>query len=119
MCDKYLEFGYRIPSQMLFGMGEHVTESFFLNSAKTCSTYTMFPKDQASPVEKGDGNANLYGVQPFVMFQLANNKFAGIFFWNINDQEASICKDKTGNSMIYHKSIGGRLEFYIFYPDGA
>jgi alpha-glucosidase (family GH31 glycosyl hydrolase) len=113
-----MEFGLRIPSLIIFGLGEHVTKSFFLNENRDCSTYTMFPKDQASPVEEGYGNANLYGVQPFYMFQLPNKLFSAVFLRNLNDQDAAICKNGTG-SLIYHKSIGGIVDFYFFYPDTA
>jgi alpha-glucosidase (family GH31 glycosyl hydrolase) len=113
--DKYLEMGFVIPSQTLFGLGQH-NSKFLLSEGD----WTMFNRDQpGSPVAEGEGKQHLYGTHPFLMFKTNDNKFGGILFYNSNPQQVSIEFSSSGKSLVHFKSIGGIFDIFYFMGDSA
>lgn len=113
--DKYIEIGMTLPSQVLFGLGQH--NSKFLLSP---GNWTMFNRDQpGSPIATGQGGQMLYGTHPFLMVKTKDNKFQGILFYNSNAQQVFIEFSKTGSSVITYRTIGGILDIYTFSADSA
>ena len=113
--DKYLEFGVSIPSQRIYGIGEHCSP-FEMGSTRDESIYTLWNKDSANPYADGGGNRNEYGSQPFFVFQLPNHRVAALFFKNSNAIDYVITKDNQNQkATVTHKSIGGIFDFYFIY----
>lgn len=115
MTDKYLEIGFTLPTQILFGLGQH-NSKFLLSEGD----WTMFNRDQpGSPPANGGGEDMLYGTHPFLMVKTRDNKFAGILFYNSNPQQVTIRFSKSGKSLITYKTIGGILDIYYIMPNTA
>ena len=69
MMDKYLEIGFTLPTNKVMGLGQHNAD-YMLKEGN----YTLFNRDQpGSPVWRGNGEQNLYGTHPFVMFRTQDN----------------------------------------------
>ena len=112
--DKYLEFGVTIPSQRIFGIGEHCSP-FEMGSLRNQSFYTLWNKDTPNPYADGSGNNNEYGSQPFFTFQLPNKEVGALFFKNSNAMEYVVHKNTNTTTTIYHKAIGGIFDLYFLY----
>ena len=115
MSDKYLEIGFVLPSQILFGLGQHNSQ-FLL----TEGNWTMFNRDRSgSPVATGKGSQQTYGTHPFLMSKTQNNKFIGILFYNSNAQEVNINFSSSDKSVITYRTVGGMLDIYYFMAGTA
>lgn len=113
--DKYIEIGMTLPTQVLFGLGQH-NAKFLL----TEGIWTMFNRDQpGSPVATGKGDEQLYGTHPFLMGKTTDNKFFGLLFYNSNAQQVKIRYSPSGKSLINYVTVGGVLDVYYFMPDSA
>lgn len=119
--DKLIEFGLWFPADAIYGVGERVTPSFELcdGNYREC-IYTSFNKDVHTPLDKGEfpGGNQTYGHQPFYMLKLKSNQFLGVLFLNSNAQDTIIARKEDGIS-VTHKTIGGILDFFFFYPGQA
>ena len=112
--DKYLEFGVRIPSERIFGIGEH--SSPFQMANGSTSYYTLWNLDSPNPYTEGEsGSHNEYGSHPFFTFQLPNKEIAGIYLRNSNAMNYVLVKNGDGSCNVYHKTIGGVLDLYFIY----
>ena len=115
MTDKYLEIGFRLPSTILFGLGQH-NAKFLLKEGN----WTMWNRDRnGSPVATGQGNNQTYGTHPFLMCKTKNNKFIGMLFYNSNAQEVNIRFAKDDKSIITYRTVGGILDIYYFMAGSA
>ena len=116
MFDKYLEIGFHINSQKLFGAGEHKS-AFLLKPG----LYSIFARDQeGTPVAKGDGRTPLYGAHPFIMFQSRESgDFAALYFFNSNAQQFSVTFLEDGTSIVNYVTTGGVLDFFVLTHGNA
>ena len=74
--DKYIEFGITLPTQIIFGLGQH-NAKFKLQKGN----WTMFNSDyDLFEIENGEGIHQLYGTHPFLMTKTIDNKFLGFCF---------------------------------------
>ncbi|CAI2383231.1 unnamed protein product [Moneuplotes crassus] len=113
--DKYLEIGFTLPTQTLFGLGQH-NSKFLLSEGE----WTMWNRDQpGSPKAEGEGKQQLYGTHPFLMFKTSDNKFGGILFYNSNAQNILIRFSETGKALITYRTVGGILDIYHILSDTA
>ena len=113
--DKYIEYGFVVPTQVLFGIGQH-NAKFLLQEGN----WTMLNKDiPGSPEAKGEGKQHLYGTHPFLMVKTEDNKFIGVLFYNSNPQQFNIKFLKSGKSVVTYRTIGGILDIYMFATDSA
>eukprot|EP01022_Parablepharisma_sp_SALTPOND_P003014 TRINITY_DN111_c0_g2_i2.p1 TRINITY_DN111_c0_g2~~TRINITY_DN111_c0_g2_i2.p1 ORF type:complete len:957 (+),score=79.93 TRINITY_DN111_c0_g2_i2:153-2873(+) len=119
--DKLIELGLWYPSKRIFGYGERTTPDFELCHSRENCKYTIFNADALNPLDIGEppGAKQTYGTHPFYMIQLNNGKFIASFFLNTNAQEIEITKLDGGNMNLYHRTVGGIIELYFFYPDTA
>eukprot|EP00826_Nyctotherus_ovalis_P021366 TRINITY_DN1688_c0_g1_i11.p1 TRINITY_DN1688_c0_g1~~TRINITY_DN1688_c0_g1_i11.p1 ORF type:complete len:843 (+),score=232.08 TRINITY_DN1688_c0_g1_i11:71-2599(+) len=121
LSDKLIEYGLWFPGDAIFGLGERVNPSFELCDGpyRDC-TYTSFNKDIDMPVDRGHppGGKQSYGHQSFYMVRLKNKQFVGVFFLNSNAQDTIIKRRSTGIN-VNHKTIGGIVDIYFFYPGAA
>ena len=115
MSDKFQEIGFTLPSQILFGLGQH-NSKFLLSEGN----WTMFNRDRSgSSSSTGDGKNNIYGSHPFLMSKTKNNKFIGILFYNSNAQQVSIKFIDNLQSFITFKTVGGLLDIYFILASTA
>ncbi len=119
--DKYVEYGVWFPSKRVFGMGERVTPQFELCPTRDFCVYTTYNRDEVSPLDNGEppGGKQDYGQHPFYMIQLKSGLFIGMLFLNSNAQDAVLVKAAQDSINVYHKTIGGIIDSYIFYPESA
>ncbi len=119
--DKFVELGLWYPSQRLFGCGERSMPDFELCHARRICKYTIFNRDALNPVDMGEppGAKHTYGSHPFYMMMLPSGLFSGAFFLNSNAQEVEIVRIGDAVVNLYHRSVGGIIDIYFFYPQGA
>ncbi|KAI4475513.1 hypothetical protein M0802_015126 [Mischocyttarus mexicanus] len=100
-ADQFLQISSILPSQNIYGLGEHRTNLKINNEWKR---YAMFNMDQP-PVEY----ANLYGTQPFY-FMIEDSGFChGVLFLNSNPMEIML----QPTPAITYRSIGGIFDMYF------
>jgi len=120
-CDKIIEFGLWFPAEYIFGLGERATESFDLceGEYRKCY-YTSFNRDAAVSLDDGKepGGKNVYGHHSFYLLKYKSGYFTGVFFLNSNAQDTIVERDSEGIK-VSHKTIGGIVDFYFFYPGKA
>ncbi|XP_059166951.1 probable maltase-glucoamylase 2 [Physella acuta] len=109
LSDQFLQITTRLPSTNVYGLGEHVHESFKHDMTRT---WTSFARDQPP---SWDAMANLYGVHPFyTCVEDSEGNTHGVLMLNSNAQEYSF----TILPSLTFRTIGGILDFYIFMgPD--
>ncbi|XP_036206938.1 sucrase-isomaltase, intestinal [Myotis myotis] len=106
--DQYLQISTRVPSEYIYGFGEHIHKRF--RHDLYWKTWPIFTRDQLP----GDNNNNLYGHQTFFMcIEDTSGKSFGVFLMNSNAMEIFIQPPP----IITYRIIGGILDFYIFLGD--
>ncbi len=107
--DKYIEFDTNLQTSRVFGLGERCA-----HFALPPGLYTLWNHGQPNPFDDGvNGGKNLYGSHPVYVTQLRDkSKFLGVYFKNSNAQDVLVEK-----AHLVHKTIGGIIELYVFYPD--
>ncbi|XP_053456512.1 sucrase-isomaltase, intestinal [Nycticebus coucang] len=106
--DQYLQISTRLPSEYIYGIGEHIHKRFRHNL--NWKTWPIFTRDQLP----GDNNNNLYGHQTFFMcIEDTSGKSFGVFLMNSNAMEIFI----QPTPIVTYRVIGGILDFYIILGD--
>ncbi|XP_062955067.1 sucrase-isomaltase, intestinal [Cynocephalus volans] len=106
--DQYLQISTRLPSEYMYGLGEHVHKRF--HHDLFWKTWPIFTRDQIP----GDSNDNLYGHQTFFMcIEDTSGKSFGVFLMNSNAMEIFI----QPTPIVTYRTTGGILDFYIFLGD--
>jgi len=72
LSDKYLEVGFEIHSQQVFGWGER-TRNFMLKEGE----YTIWPTGISKDNDPGELGYNTYGDHPFVLARLKDKTYIG------------------------------------------
>nr|XP_005999031.1 PREDICTED: lysosomal alpha-glucosidase-like [Latimeria chalumnae] len=104
--DQFLQISTMLPSQYLYGLGEH--QSGFLHNFEW-NTLNFWARD-IPPME----NSNLYGVHPFYLVMEPGGISHGFFLLNSNAMEVAL---QPAPALTW-RTIGGILDFYIFMgPD--
>lgn len=106
-ADQFLQFSTSLPSQFIYGLGEH--RSTFLHDVHW-NTLTMWARD-VPPMEK----TNLYGAHPFYLaIEDGGIAYHGFFLLNSNAMDVAL---QPAPALTW-RSIGGILDFYVFLgPD--
>ncbi|KAI6242258.1 P-type domain-containing protein [Aphelenchoides fujianensis] len=105
--DKYIQLATFIPTNKLFGFGEHIHQTL-KHDLSGYRTWPMFARDK--PPNSADGTTeNLYGVHNFYIAIEDDGKAHGVFFLNSNPQEVV-----TGpGPHIVYRALGGRFDFFF------
>ncbi|KAM9770100.1 lysosomal alpha-glucosidase [Menidia menidia] len=107
-ADQFLQFSTSLPSQYVFGLGEH--RSTFLHDIQW-NTLTMWARD-VPPTEQ----TNLYGAHPFYLVMEDEGNAHGFFLLNSNAMDVVL---QPAPALTW-RTIGGILDFYVFLgPDPA
>lgn len=105
-ADQFLQFSSAVPSQYIYGLGEH--RSTFQHDVQW-NTLTMWARD-VPPTEK----TNLYGVHPFYLALEEGGDAHGFFLLNSNAMDVVLQPAPA----VTWRTIGGILDFYMFLgPD--
>lgn len=106
-ADQFLQFSTSLPSQFIYGLGEH--RSTFLHDVHW-NTLTMWARD-VPPMEQ----TNLYGAHPFYLaIEDGGIAYHGFFLLNSNAMDVAL---QPAPALTW-RSIGGILDFYVFLgPD--
>lgn len=105
-ADQFLQFSSSLPSQFIYGLGEH--RSSFLHDVQW-NTLTMWARD-VPPMEK----TNLYGAHPFYLSMEGGGNAHGFFLLNSNAMDVAL---QPAPALTW-RTIGGILDFYVFLgPD--
>ncbi|KAM8771117.1 sucrase-isomaltase, intestinal isoform 2-T2 [Rhynchonycteris naso] len=106
--DQYLQISTRLPSEYIYGFGEHIHKRF--RHDLYWKTWPIFTRDQLP----GGNNNNLYGHQTFFMcIEDTTGKSFGVFLMNSNAMEVFI----QPTPIVTYRITGGILDFYIFLGD--
>ncbi|XP_058412401.1 sucrase-isomaltase, intestinal [Diceros bicornis minor] len=106
--DQYLQISTRLPSEYIYGIGEHVHKRF--RHDLNWKTWPIFTRDQLP----ADNNNNLYGHQTFFMcIEDTSGSSFGVFLMNSNAMEILI----QPTPIVTYRVIGGILDFYILLGD--
>lgn len=109
----YLEMGFVVESQKIFGFGERVKE-FEL----TPGNYSSWSNGRDNNYDKGEEGHHSYGDHPFVLFKLKES-FGGIFFKNSNAKSLEYTKYGSSQSLLNFRAAGGVLDFFFFFGESA
>uniref|UniRef100_A0A4W6G8C3 Alpha glucosidase 2 n=1 Tax=Lates calcarifer TaxID=8187 RepID=A0A4W6G8C3_LATCA len=103
-ADQFLQFSTSLPSQFIYGLGEH--RSTFLHDVHW-NTLTMWARD-VPPM------TNLYGAHPFYLAMEEGGNAHGFFLLNSNAMDVVL---QPAPALTW-RTIGGILDFYVFLgPD--
>jgi hypothetical protein len=91
----------------LMGMGERAGSLFYKN--ETGGIHSRWAFDQANPLDNGlPPGRNMYGYQPFYMFQSeTNNQFVGVFDLSSYATDYILYYNETSETQITKINIGG------------
>ncbi|KAF6720919.1 Maltase-glucoamylase, intestinal [Oryzias melastigma] len=107
-ADQYLQLSAKLPSHNIYGLGEHVHQNYRHDT--NWRTWPIFTRD-AFP---NGGTHNLYGHYPFFLcLEDDSGKSFGVFLLNSNAMEVTLQPAPA----VTYRTIGGILDFYIFFGD--
>ncbi|XP_029026154.1 sucrase-isomaltase, intestinal-like [Betta splendens] len=106
--DQYLQLSARLPSNKVYGLGEHVHRQFLHDM--NWKTWPIFTRDSLP----NGGTNNIYGHYPFFLCleNETGNSF-GVFLMNSNAMEVTLQPAPA----VTYRTIGGVLDFYILFGD--
>lgn len=114
LSDKYIEIGFEVHSQNIFGWGER-TRDFKLIDGE----YTSWATSRDNGNDPGKRGYGKHGDYPFVLARNNDKSFIGIFFKNSNAKVLKIITESQGRSVINFRSVGGIVDVYAFAGDTA
>lgn len=114
LSDKYLECGFEVHSQQIFGWGER-TRTFMLDFGE----YSIWPSEGGKGVDPGSKGHNTFGDHPFILARLEDKTYLGLFFKNSNAKVLKYIQEPKGKSVINFKTIGGIIDIFAFMGDTA
>ncbi|KAG9473611.1 hypothetical protein GDO78_004094, partial [Eleutherodactylus coqui] len=101
-ADQFLQISTSLPSQYLYGLGEHLTS---INLNTNWSRLTFWNRDLVPQKE-----ANLYGSHPFYLALEKDGSAHGVFLLNSNAMDVLL----QPTPALTWRTIGGILDFYVF-----
>ncbi|CAJ0565183.1 unnamed protein product, partial [Mesorhabditis spiculigera] len=109
-ADKYIQIATLLPSDRIFGFGEHVHKKMKHDMTRY-TTWPMLARDIGPDSGSVLSTQNLYGTQPFYLCVEPDGKSHGVLIINSNAQEATL---GPAPHLIY-RTIGGQLDI-VFFP---
>ncbi|KAM8947191.1 lysosomal alpha-glucosidase [Pelodytes ibericus] len=105
-ADQFLQISTTLPSQYLYGLGEHLTA---LNLDLKWTRLTFWNRDLIPTKD-----SNLYGTHPFYMSLEKDGSAHGVFLLNSNAMDVLL---QPAPALTW-RTTGGILDFYVFLgPD--
>ncbi|XP_077867590.1 sucrase-isomaltase, intestinal-like [Saccoglossus kowalevskii] len=101
-ADQFLQISTTLPSDYVYGLGEHEHASFRHDMA--WQTWGSFSRDQGPAV------TNLYGVHPFYTCLESDANSHGVLLLNSNAMDFTL----QPTPALTYRTIGGVLDFYMF-----
>ncbi|CAJ0930944.1 unnamed protein product, partial [Mesorhabditis belari] len=108
-ADKYIQIATLLPSDRIFGFGEHVHKKMKHDMTRY-TTWPMFARDIGPDSGSALSTQNLYGTQPFYLCVEPDGKAHGVLIINSNAQEVTL---GPAPHLIY-RTIGGQLDLAFF-----
>ncbi|XP_022254723.1 lysosomal alpha-glucosidase-like, partial [Limulus polyphemus] len=102
--NQYLQISTRLPSTLLYGLGEH--RDHFLRRSDW-KIYTLFNRGEPP---KDDPTMNMYGSHPFYLLLENDGKSHGVFLLNSNAMDVAV---QPAPALTY-RVIGGIFDFFFF-----
>jgi alpha-glucosidase (family GH31 glycosyl hydrolase) len=120
----YMQIGFKLPTRRLFGFGER-TRDFQLSEG----TYSIYSAMNDDVVDDGQPGKEGMGQHPFLMAQLRNATFFGVYINNANAQQITIRYSRENVTVgeeteeqdfahITFTAIGGILDMFFFTGPG-
>ena len=109
LSDKYIECGFEIYSQQVFGWGER-TANFKLSPGE----YSIWNTGIEKKADPGQLGYNSFGDHPFVMARLTDKTYIGLFFKNSNAKVLKYSHESKGRSIIDFRAVGGIIDIFAF-----
>ncbi|XP_067246031.1 sucrase-isomaltase, intestinal [Chanodichthys erythropterus] len=107
-ADQYLQLSAKLPSHNIYGLGEHVHQTFRHDT--NWRTWPIFTRDGFP----NGGTHNLYGHYPYLTcLEDESGHSIGVFLMNSNAMEVTIQPAPA----VTFRTIGGVLDFYILVGD--
>ncbi|NXN82517.1 MGA protein, partial [Bombycilla garrulus] len=100
--DMFIQISTRLPSQYIYGFGEHEHRSFHHNMS--WNTWGLFTRDQP-PTYK----LNSYGFHPYYMALEEDGNAHGVLLLNSNAMDVTF----QPTPALTYRTIGGILDFYM------
>lgn len=114
LFDKYVWFGFEVPSVKIFGIGERL-KTFGIPSF---ANYTGWASGQDPTYDNGEGGHNGNGDHPFILAQLNSGKFMGAYLKNSNAKVTQVVKHEQSTTINFYLT-GGIIDLYMFHADTA
>ena len=120
-----LQFSTALPvGSLVHGLGEHVGPwelSHTLNGSALGRTYTLWTRDRGTPDAGRNGNGNLYGAHPVVLFQDPQDggKASGLFLRSSAAMDVTLHPSThpqalPGQQMLTFRVAGGIVDLFVF-----
>eukprot|EP00094_Tigriopus_californicus_P002589 TCALIF_02501-PA protein Name:"Similar to Gaa Lysosomal alpha-glucosidase (Rattus norvegicus)" AED:0.10 eAED:0.10 QI:0/0.75/0.55/0.88/0.75/0.77/9/17/845 len=103
LSDQFLQIASRLPSENVYGLGEHEQPSF--KHDLNWKTWTMFARDVSPNPE-----LNLYGTHPYYTVLENDGNAHSVLFKNSNAADVTL----TPKPGLVYRTIGGVLDLYFF-----
>ena len=114
LSDKYIECGFEIHSQQVFGWGER-TRDFMLVPGE----YSIWNTGIEKKADPGKLGYNTFGDHPFVLARLTDKTYLGLFFKNSNAKVLKYSHESQGRSIINFRAVGGIIDIFAFMGSTA
>ncbi|KAM4663585.1 lysosomal alpha-glucosidase [Discoglossus pictus] len=101
-ADQFLQISTSLPSQNLYGLGEHLTS---LNLDLNWTRLTFWNRDLVP-----SRDSNLYGSHPFYLSMEKDGSAHGVFLLNSNAMDVLL----QATPALTWRTTGGILDFYVF-----
>jgi len=108
--DQYINVGFKIQSQHVYGLGER-TAPLELGQG----TWTLFANAGNYTIDTGVGGRNRFGQHPLVIAQCKSGEYVGFYWFNSNAQQVTLSYKKDGDfeSVLNFVAIGGVLDLFF------
>jgi hypothetical protein len=119
---QYLELSTALPAPSsgqgginIYGLGEHIAPLQLPANGSAGQIYTLFARDQGTPVHNPAGATNLYGSHPFYMvLDPSSGEAFGVFLYSSAGMDVLLQQGPDAPNALTYRVIGGLLDVFIF-----
>lgn len=117
--DQYIEQGFKLQSEKVYGLGERYTEELEIGEGN----WTLWANPEFKGIDEGHTGGFSYSSQhPFLMTKLQNGNWMGIYWFNSNAQQVNIFKNKDDIDFpisVNFITVGGVIDLFFFQGNSA